>query len=53
MKSSTIIEARRAKVSPQVRRRVELSCLRLDRIHSILEERGLNKKTHRSGTEKV
>lgn len=44
MKRSSIIEARRAKVSPEVRRRVDLSFLIVDRIHSILEERGLKQK---------
>lgn len=44
MKRSGIIEARRAKVSPKVRLRVELSCLILDRIHCILEEKGLKQK---------
>lgn len=53
MKRSSIIEARRAKVSPGIRRRVDLSCLIVDRIHSILEESGLNKKTHKSGAKKV
>ena len=45
MKRSSLIEARRAKVSPDVRRRVDLSFLIVDRIHSILEEKDLNKKT--------
>ena len=44
MKRSSIIEARRAKVSPDVRRRVNLSFLIVDRIHSILEQRGLLQK---------
>ncbi len=44
MKRSSIIEARRAKVSPEVRRRVDLSFLVVDRIHTILEERGLRQK---------
>lgn len=44
MKRSNIIEARRAKVSPEVRRRVDLSFLIVDRIHSILEEKGLKQK---------
>lgn len=44
MKRSSIIEARRAKVSPEVRKRVDLSFLIVDRIHSILEERGLKQK---------
>ena len=44
MKRSSIIEARRAKVSPEVRRRVDLSFLIVDRIHTILEERGIRQK---------
>lgn len=44
MKKSNIIEARRAKVSPEVRRRVDLSFLIVDRIHSILEAKGLKQK---------
>lgn len=44
MKRSSIIEARRANVSPEVRRRVDLSFLIVDRIHGILEEKGLKQK---------
>lgn len=44
MKRSSIIEVRRVKVSPEVRRRVNLSFLIVDRIHSILEQRGLLQK---------
>ena len=44
MKRSSIIEAHRAKVSPEVRRSVNLSFLIVDRIHAILEERGLKQK---------
>lgn len=44
MKRSSIIEARRAKVSPEVRRRVDLSFLIADRIHDILKEKGLKQK---------
>ena len=44
MKRSSIIEARRAKVSPEVKRRVDLSFLIVDRIHNILEEKGLKQK---------
>ncbi|MGM9851823.1 MAG: multiprotein-bridging factor 1 family protein [Muribaculaceae bacterium] len=44
MKRSSIIESRRAKVSPEVRRRVDLSFLIVDRIHAVLEERGLKQK---------
>ena len=41
---SSIIEARRAKVASEARRRVDLSFMIVDRIHSILEERGLKQK---------
>ena len=44
MKRSDIIEARRAKVSPEVRRRVDLSFLIVDRIHAMLEQRQLKQK---------
>ena len=44
MKRSSIIKTRRAKVSPEVRRSVNLSFLIMDRIHAILEERGLKQK---------
>lgn len=44
MKRSSIIEARRTKVSPEVRQRVNLSFLIVDRIHCILEEKGLKQK---------
>ncbi len=44
MKRSSIIEARRAKVSPEARRRVDLSFLIVDRIHAVLEQRGLRQK---------
>ena len=44
MKRSSIIETRRAKVSPEVRRNVDLSFLIVDRIHNILEEKGLKQK---------
>lgn len=44
MKRSSILEARRAKVSPEIRRRVDLSFLIVDRIHNILEEKGLKQK---------
>lgn len=44
LKRSNIIEARRAKVSPEVRMRVDLSFLIVDRIHSMLEERGMRQK---------
>lgn len=44
MKRSSIIEARRSKVSPEIRRRVDLSFLIVNRIHSILQEKGLKQK---------
>ena len=44
MKRSSIIEARRNKVSSEIRRKVDLSFLIIDRIHSILQERGLKQK---------
>lgn len=44
MKRSSTIEARRTKVSPEARRRVDLSFLIVDRIHSILQEKGLKQK---------
>lgn len=44
MKRSSIIEARRAKVSPGIRSRVNLSFMIVDRIHYIMEERGLKQK---------
>lgn len=44
MKRSSIIEARRAKVLPEARRRVDLSFLIVDRIHCILKEKGLKQK---------
>ncbi len=44
MKRSSILDKRRENVSPEVRRRVELSFQIVDRIHSILEERGLRQK---------
>lgn len=44
MKRSSIIESRRAKVSSEIRRKVDLSFLIVDRIHSILQERGLKQK---------
>lgn len=44
MKRSSIIEARRQSVSPEIRKRVNLSFMIVDRIHAILEERGLRQK---------
>ncbi len=44
MKRSSIIEARRAAVSPDIRRQVDLSFMIVDRIHTILEQKGLKQK---------
>ena len=44
MRRNSIIEARRAKVSSEVRKSVILSFLIVDRIHAILAERGLKQK---------
>lgn len=44
MKRSSIIESRRAAVSPEVRRSVNLSFLIVDRIHTVLQQRGLRQK---------
>lgn len=44
MKRNSIIGARRAIVSPEVRRRIDLTFLIVDRIHSILEKKGLIQK---------
>lgn len=44
MKRSKTIEARREKVSSEVRRRINLSFLIVDRIHKILEAKGLKQK---------
>ena len=44
MKRSSIIESRRKSVSPEVKRRVDLSFQIVDRIHFILEQRGLRQK---------
>lgn len=44
MKRSRIIETRREKVPSEVRRRVNLSFLIVDRIHNILEAKGLKQK---------
>ncbi|MCD8386988.1 MAG: helix-turn-helix domain-containing protein [Bacteroidales bacterium] len=44
MKRSSIIDARREKVSPEVVRKVNLSFLIVDRIHALLESRGLRQK---------
>ena len=44
MKRGSIIDSRRAKVSAEVRGRVDLSFLIVDRIHAVLEQRGLRQK---------
>ena len=44
MKRSSIIDARRQRVSTETRNRVQLSFMIVDRIHAILEERGLRQK---------
>ncbi len=44
MKRNSVIEARRATVSPETRRNVELSFLIVDRIHAVLIEKGLKQK---------
>lgn len=44
IKRSSIIESRRQKVSSEVRKRVDLSFMIVDRIHAILKEKGLRQK---------
>ncbi|MCM1071242.1 MAG: helix-turn-helix domain-containing protein [Alistipes timonensis] len=44
MKRSSIIEARRERVSPDVRRQVDISFLIVDRIHEILTSKGYKQK---------
>lgn len=44
MKRSSIIESRRQKVSSEIRKSVGLSFMIVDRIQSILKERGLRQK---------
>lgn len=44
MKRSSIIEKRRRLVSPEARAKVALSFCIVDRIHAILEEKGLKQK---------
>ena len=44
MKRSSILEARRKQVNPDVRERVELSFQIVNRIHEILTEKGLKQK---------
>lgn len=44
MKRSSIIEQRRKSVNPETRRVVDFSFLIVDRIHEILERKGLRQK---------
>lgn len=44
MKRSSIIEARRSNVSPEIKKQVSLSFQIVDRIHYVLQERGLKQK---------
>lgn len=44
MKRSSIIEARRQQVNPEIRRVVDISFKIVDRIHSILVDKGLKQK---------
>ena len=44
MKRSSIIEARRMQVNPEVRQRVDLSFQIVDRIYEILQAKGLRQK---------
>ena len=44
MKRSSIIDDRRQKVNPEVRQMVNLSFKIVDRIHTILENKGLKQK---------
>ncbi len=44
MKRSRILDSRRESVPSEIRRRVDLSFLIVDRIHSILEQKGLRQK---------
>ncbi len=44
MRRSSIIDARREKVAPETRRRVDLSFMIVDRIFQVLKERGLLQK---------
>lgn len=44
MKRSNVIEERRRSVSPEIRRKVNLSFEIVDRIHEILNDRGLKQK---------
>lgn len=44
MKRNNIIEVRRKAVSPASRRQIDISFLIVDRIHNILQQRGLKQK---------
>ena len=44
MKRSMILEERRKHVNPEIRKSVDLSFQIVDRIHQILEEKGLRQK---------
>ena len=44
MKRSSVIDARRKSVSPEIRHQVELSFAIVDRIHYILKHKGLRQK---------
>ncbi len=44
MKRSRILDSRRESVPSEIRRRVDLSFVIVDRIHSILEQKGLRQK---------
>ena len=44
MKRSNVLEERRKRVNPEVRQSVALSFRIVDRIHEILEEKGLKQK---------
>jgi transcriptional regulator with XRE-family HTH domain len=44
MKRSSIIEARRKQINPEVRQRVDLSFQIVDRIYEILQAKGLRQK---------
>lgn len=44
MRTSNIIEARRRKVNPEIRHKVDWSFKIVDRIHEILKEKGLKQQ---------
>lgn len=44
MKRSNVIESRRKKVTPEVRKSIDLSFLIVDKIHNVLQSRGLKQK---------